>query len=254
VGVPHNRISDDSSWNFGLVHAEKHNGLASVLAPDVPNGLFCEQMVTLCDARLYGILDLSYVDPVAAVATAGRMIEGGVQVLQLRAKGHAPSDIEDLAGRVATECRAAGVPFIVNDLPTLARAVGADGVHVGQDDLGLAEARTLAGGIVGKSTHSLAQAIAACGEGADYIGFGPLFATPTKPTYPPVGLAQIRAVHHAVNLPIFCIGGIHTHNLREVLDAGAVRVVLVSGILQSADIVKTCRELRKALGGRDGQA
>ncbi|MEP6955687.1 MAG: thiamine phosphate synthase, partial [Chthoniobacterales bacterium] len=124
-----------------------------------------------------------------------------------------------------------------------ARAVGAEGVHVGQDDLAIAEARELAGGecFVGRSTHSVAQAQQAKAEGADYIGFGPLFATPTKPDYIPIGLEEVEHVHQLVTLPIFCIGGIKLANLPQVIAAGARRVVIVSGLLGAADIAQYAR-------------
>jgi thiamine-phosphate pyrophosphorylase len=126
---------------------------------------------------------------------------------------------------------------------------GAAGAHVGQDDLSLADARKFAGdqAIIGKSTHSLAQAVAAQREGADYIGFGPLFATPTKPDYTPIGLDEIRAVHQLVSLPIFCIGGIKRENLPEVLAAGAQRVVIVSGILLAEDPEAYSRDCSRML-------
>jgi thiamine-phosphate pyrophosphorylase len=192
----------------------------------------------LSRCRLYGILDLSYVDPGDAVEVAGSLVHGGVDLLQLRAKGRAPDDIEKLAIGLLTVTGKAGVPLIVNDHPAIARSVGAEGVHLGQDDLSIAEAREIVGldCAVGKSTHSLDQAIRAFYEGADYIGFGPLFATPTKPDYPPIGLNQIPKVHEAVRIPIFCIGGIKLDNLPKVIEAGAQRVVIVSGLLQAGDI------------------
>src|SRR6185312_8114633 len=100
--------------------------------------------------------------------------------------------------------------------------------------------------LIGKSTHSFEQALAAQEEKADYIGFGPLFATPTKPDYPPIGLSDIGAVHDQVRLPIFCIGGIKLENLRTVVAAGAHRVVIVSGLLQAPDITahaRACKDL-----------
>jgi thiamine-phosphate pyrophosphorylase len=100
---------------------------------------------------------------------------------------------------------------------------------------------------VGKSTHSLEQAVAAQKEDADYIGFGPLFATPTKPDYPPIGLSAIRKVHNAVRIPVFCIGGIKRENLPSVMAAGAKRVVIVSGILQAPDIANYARACKKLL-------
>jgi thiamine-phosphate pyrophosphorylase len=102
--------------------------------------------------------------------------------------------------------------------------------------------------MIGKSTHSLPQAIAAASEDTDYLGFGPLFATPTKMDYPPIGLEDIRAVQEAVRKPVFCIGGIKLENLRTVLDAGARRVVIVSGILQAGDVTAYCRKVKAMLG------
>jgi thiamine-phosphate pyrophosphorylase len=204
----------------------------------------------LDDARLYGILDLSYVARRDAKAMAERMIEGGVQVLQLRAKALGTGEIIELGTELAPLCRDAAVPFIINDYPHVAAMIGADGVHVGQEDAGVAGARQATDRpiLVGKSTHSLDQAVEAAAEEPDYIGFGPLFATPTKPDYDPIGLDAIAAVHERVGIPIFCIGGIKRENLREVIAAGARRVVIVSGILGAEDVVEMCRSCREALG------
>ena len=122
-----------------------------------------------------------------------------------------------------------------------------EGVHVGQDDDPIAVVREKAGRnvIVGKSTHTLAQAIAAQSEGADYIGFGPIFATPTKPDYKPIGLADIKRVHVDVTLPIFCIGGIKIDNLDQVIAAGARRAVIVSGLLQAEDVAEYARTAKR---------
>lgn len=200
-------------------------------------------------ARLYGILDLSYVALSDAEDMAGRMLRGGVEVLQLRAKCHEPSSLVALATSLARQCRDAGAPMIVNDHPALARDCGADGAHIGQEDGRVADARALlgAGHFVGKSTHSFEQAVAAAAERPDYLGYGPLFATPTKPDYHPVGLADIRRVMAALTLPVFCIGGIKLGNLPVALAAGARRVAIVSGILQAADVVAYCRSVRSRL-------
>jgi thiamine-phosphate pyrophosphorylase len=204
---------------------------------------------TLGGCRLYGILDFGYVRPRLAADVAARMVEGGVDILQIRAKKLPEEQIVDIAQAVAPITRASGVPLILNDYPHLASRAGADGVHVGQDDLSVAEAREAIGApaIVGKSTHSVHQAIAAAAEGADYIGFGPLFSTPTKPDYAPIGLDQIRIVHERVSVPIFCFGGIKLENLASVLAAGAGRVVIVSGILQAADIARYTCAVQEAL-------
>jgi thiamine-phosphate pyrophosphorylase len=177
------------------------------------------------------------------------LIEGGVDLLQLRAKGRAPDEIEKLATRILPHTRKAGVPFIINDHPAIARSVGAQGVHLGQDDSSIAEAREIVGSecAVGKSTHTLDQAIRAFYEGADYIGFGPVFATPTKPDYPPIGLDEIPKVHDAVRIPIFCIGGIKLDNLPKVIEAGAQRVVIVSGLLRARDPAAYARAAKALL-------
>lgn len=210
----------------------------------------------LAKARLYGILDLGYVAEGSLERMAAQLCEGGVDVVQLRAKGREDFEIEEMANRVAPILRDAGVPFIINDHPELVPGVGADGAHVGQDDFTVADARWRAGRslagevpppIIGKSTHSVEQAVAAAAEGADYIGFGPLFPTPTKAGRPAIGLADIARVHSLVNVPVFCIGGVKLENLPEVIAAGARRVVLVSGILQARDVVAYCREAKAQL-------
>lgn len=209
-------------------------------------------MKSLADARLYGILDLGYVAAQDAPDMARRMVEGGVDVLQVRAKGWLAPDVLALAAAVRPWTAEAGVPLILNDHPFLVPRAGADGAHIGQDDGPLGAARSKAGDgkIVGRSTHSVEQALAARDEGADYLGFGPLFATPTKPDYHPIGLEDIATVHAAVtDRPVFCIGGIKRENLPEVMAAGARRVVIVSGILQAADVVAYCREVGEMLRG-----
>ena len=201
-------------------------------------------MKPFADTRLYGILDLGYVAATDAPEMACRMVEGGVDALQIRAKGLIAPDVLALAEAVRPFTAEAGVPLIINDHPFLVPRAGADGAHIGQDDGPITAARQKAGAgkIVGRSTHSVEQALAARDEGADYLGFGPLFATPTKPDYRPIGLEDIARVHAEVtDRPIFCIGGIKLENLPEVIAAGARRVVIVSGILRAADVVGYCR-------------
>ena len=214
--------------------------------------------LALRQARLYGILDLGYVDPDGLVAATEQMCAGGVDVIQLRAKNHSELEVEEVGNELIRITEAAGIPLIINDHPHLVPSIGAQGAHVGQDDFTVEDARWRAGRaltdevpkpIIGKSTHSFAQAVAAEAEGADYIGFGPLFPTPTKAGRPAIGLEEIRRVHEAVNIPIFCIGGIKLENLETVIAAGARRVVIVSGILQAPDIAGYCRAVKGMLGG-----
>ncbi len=202
-------------------------------------------MRELRDCRLYGILDLGYVNEHDVERVAERMLAGGVDILQLRAKAMPRELIAKIASRLMRITTSAGAPLIVNDHPE----IPADGAHVGQDDLSVSEARKITGKgrIVGKSTHSFEQAVKAEESGADYIGFGPLFATPTKPDYTAIGLDDIRRVHERARIPIFCIGGIKLENLNSVLSAGASRVVIVSGILLAADIEGYARQAKNIL-------
>jgi thiamine-phosphate pyrophosphorylase len=200
-------------------------------------------MRALYDCHLYGIIDLGYVEESNAGRAAEAMIKGGVDLIQLRGKEKTVDELVDLAEELHELASRSSTPLIVNDHAEIARTVPVEGVHVGQDDDSVAIARRKAGRavVVGKSTHSLEQARAAQREGADYIGFGPIFATPTKPDYPPIGLADIRRVHAEVSLPIFCIGGINVDNLQSVIDAGANRVVMVSALLKAHSIVDYAR-------------
>jgi thiamine-phosphate pyrophosphorylase len=203
----------------------------------------------LSDCRLYGFIDLVYVGIAAAERVARAMIDGDVDLIQLRAKRQSLEEIVDLAGALHQITSRAGVPLIVNDHAEVAAKVPVEGVHLGQDDDSLAHARKKAGRhvLVGKSTHSLEQAVAAEREGADYIGFGPIFETPTKPDYQPIGLTGIKRVHNEVTVPIFCIGGIKIDNLGQVMAAGAKRVAIVSGLLKALDIAKYARACKALL-------
>ncbi len=202
-------------------------------------------------AVLYCILDLGYTPEPDAGKVASSLLRGGADLLQLRAKNHDLATIRRVAEELLPLCREAGVPFILNDFPDLAASLDADGVHLGQDDGRLATARSLIGPgkIIGRSTHSLDQARAALAEGADYIGFGPLFPTPTKLGRPGIGLENIASMEREVGaeIPAFCIGGINRSNLPEVLFAGARRVVVVSDLLTASDVEGAAREIKSAI-------
>jgi len=193
--------------------------------------------------RLYAIIDLSYVSDNQAPAILKKLIDGGIDVVQLRGKNRSVNELAAVAEQLLEQTMAANIPFIINDHAAVADRVGVQGVHVGQDDDSIAQVRSAVERplIVGKSTHSVTQAVAAEREGADYIGFGPLFPTPTKPDYLPIGLDSIREVHRQVKIPIFCIGGINIDNLQRVIDAGANRVVMVSALLKAHSIVDYAR-------------
>jgi thiamine-phosphate pyrophosphorylase len=206
------------------------------------------------DWRLYAILDLAYVATRDRLATTLKLIAGGADLLQLRAKNFEIAEIREVAKEIIPICRETGVPFIINDHPELAAELDADGVHIGQDDGTLAAAREIVGSgkIIGRSTHSLAQARAALDEGFDYIGFGPLFPTPTKLGRPGIGLADIIAMQSEVGskIPAFCIGGIKRGNLAEVLEAGAQRVVIVSDLLTAEDVESATLQVRQMIMNR----
>src|SRR5436309_1286399 len=177
-------------------------------------------MSALTECRLYGIIDLSYVERRDAARIVEQMIEGGVDLIQLRGKNKSIGELMELAAELHELTAKSSTPLIANDHAEIARRVPVEGVHIGQDDDSIEIVRQKATRdiLVGKSTHSLEQARAAERAGADYIGFGPIFATPTKPDYAPIGLENIRRVHTEVNLPIFCIGGINIDNFTSVID------------------------------------
>ena len=189
--------------------------------------------------RLYAILDLGYVAPEDAVDKTIALLNGGADLLQLRAKGVGRETIRKVALKVMPLCWEVEVPFILNDDPNLAAELDTDGVHIGQDDGSFADTRAIVGDdmLIGRSTHSLEQARAALKEGFDYIGFGPLFPTPTKQGRPGIGIEDIAQMEKEVGseIPAFCIGGIKRSNLDEVLAAGARRVVIVSDLLTAPD-------------------
>jgi len=201
-------------------------------------------MRALRECRLYGIIDLGYIPRLRDCSRiVEQMVTGGVDLIQLRGKGKSVDALVDLASEIHEITVRSDMPLIVNDHAQIAAQVPVEGVHVGQGDDSIVVARQKAGRhlIVGKSTHSLAQARTARDEGADYIGFGPIFATPTKPDYKPIGLDDIRQVYLEVSVPIFCIGGINVDNLQQVIDAGAKRVVMVSGLLKAHSLVDYAR-------------
>lgn len=204
----------------------------------------------LASCRLYGIVDMGYTKPDQVEARTHALIDGGVRIIQLRAKGVELAQVKAWAIAMQAICRDRGAIFVLNDYPEMAAEIGADAVHVGQDGGSLAEVRRVVGEgvIVGRSTHSLEQAIQARQEGADYIGFGPLFPTGTKPGRKSIGLADIAAAQEAAgDMPLFCIGGINETTLPSVLQAGARRVVIVSWLLQQEDIAGTAQAVIRQL-------
>ncbi len=202
----------------------------------------------LSQARLYAIVDFGYVAEGDVEKTTEALISGGADVIQLRAKGIAPEIIFSAAKKILPICKSSGIPFILNDFPEVAVELGADGVHIGQDDGSIADVRKLVGEemIIGRSTHSLAQAKQALKDAADYIGFGPLFPTPTKAGRPAIGLEEVSQMEAEVgrHLPAFCIGGIKPENLPQVIAVGARRAVVVSHLLLAEDVASATKQMR----------
>lgn len=207
------------------------------------------------DARfeLYGITDQPSSMGRDDVTVAKALIAGGISCLQYRAKKVHASEQWRMAAALRRVTLDAGIPFIINDRVDLALDCGADGVHLGQDDAPIAAARRLArlAGredlFVGRSTHSLAQAQAAAAEGADYIGYGPLYATNTKENnVPALGLGMLAQVLAAVPVPVVAIGGIKAAQLQAVAAEGARHCAVVTALTGADDIQAATRSLRAA--------
>jgi len=193
------------------------------------------RLYLVCDERPDGFLE-------AALC-------GGVDIVQLRVKGAEDARLVAAARRFAELCAAYGALLILNDRPDLVAAAGADGVHVGQDDMSVADARSLVGPdrLVGLSTHTLEQVDAAAKLDVDYIGVGPVYATPTKPGRPAVGLGLVSYATTRAPVPFFAIGGVNEQNVRAVAEAGAGRVAVVRALTEAPDPSRTALALRGAL-------
>ena len=200
------------------------------------------------DARLCLITDSRLLRgrPMSEVVEAA--IRGGADMIQVREKDMEDCEVIALARSLMAVTARYNVPLIVNDRPDIAAVVKAEGVHLGQEDMEIADARRIVGlgVIIGRSTHSIDEALKAQKEGADYIGVGPVFATSTKDVKP-VGPGYVREVARAVELPGFAIGGITSENIAQVLGAGGRHVAVASAILGADDPEEAARELRGAI-------
>lgn len=199
---------------------------------------------------LYPILDAGLLGARRCGAVVADLARGGARIVQIRAKGVSDRDLFALAQEALVAARESGVLLVVNDRPDVALMLGADGVHLGQDDLPPSEARRLlgAGAIVGLSTHTPAQLDAAAGEPVDYVAFGPVFPTATKrDAEPAVGLDRLRAARARTARPLVAIGGITTGNARETAAAGADGLAVISALLGAADLAAAARAFVAAL-------
>jgi thiamine-phosphate pyrophosphorylase len=195
----------------------------------------------LARARLYLVCDARPDEFLQAA------LRGGVDIVQLRMKEAAEDEVMSAGLRYRELCSEHGALFILNDRPDLAARLDADGVHVGQDDASVTSARALVGPdrLVGLSTHTPAQVREAAG--VDYIGVGPVHATPTKPGRPAVGLELVRHAAEHATVPFFAIGGISALNVAAVVGAGAVRIAVVRALTEAEDPERAARTLRRAL-------
>lgn len=220
-----------------------------------------DRRARLADARLYLVCD-SAPGGRALPEVLRPAIAGGVQVVQLRDKRLPDDELTAVANAARALCERLGALLIVNDRPLVAREVGADGAHVGQEDMPVAEVRELLGPdmLIGLSTHAPAEIDAASASAADgtplvdYIGVGPVHETPTKPGRPAAGLEPVRHAARSASVPFFAIGGLDAGNLSEVLAAGASRVVVLRAIAEAEDPESAARELRAQLDASEETA
>ena len=182
------------------------------------------------------------------------LVAAGVDIVQLREKEAEAGDVLRAAAPLLTACRESGVPLIINDRPDVALALGADGVHLGQNDVGAGIARRILGSdaIVGRSTHAAPEVDAelASPDALDYIAVGPVHATPTKPGRPGTGLDLVRYTAGQAEIPWFVTGGMDERTLPEALDAGARRIVVVRAICEATDPPGAAARLRELLDDR----
>ena len=181
-------------------------------------------------------------------ATLPRLVQdflaGGCRFVQLRMKDAPAHAVRSVAMAITALKRTQDFTFIVNDHPEVAVAVGADGVHVGSNDMPLSDVRGIVGPemLVGYSSHAIEEAQRAATSGADYVAFGAIFPTRTKgPGHPVQGLDRLRALVAAVDKPVVAIGGIDRTNVRDVIDAGASSIAMITGLSQAADVVEETR-------------
>jgi thiamine-phosphate pyrophosphorylase len=211
-------------------------------------------MKPLAECKLYAFVDAAYLHGRAPEFVAHQLCEGGADLIQLRAKDAPREVVVRMAQAIVPVARAAGVGLVINDHLDIAREVGAEICHLGQEDFfdgghqHVSELLNRGESLqVGLSTHAPAQAERAGAAGAHYVAIGPIYATGTKPTAKPVTLEYVRWAAMNVRVPWFAIGGINLQNLDAVLEAGARRICVVSAILNAQDISKACREFRSRL-------
>ncbi len=211
-------------------------------------------MKPLAECRLYAFVDTTCLRGREPGVVARQLCDGGADLIQLRAKQSSLADIRRMAEAILPVTRAAGVGLVINDHPDLARDVGAEFCHLGQEDFfdagrrRVSELRPASSSLgIGLSTHAPSEAQRALAAGADYIAIGPVYPTGTKPEAKPVTLECVRWAAANVQIPWFVIGGINLHNLDDVLAAGATRICVVSAILNADNVAEACRAFKARL-------
>ena len=202
--------------------------------------------------RLYAVTDRSWLKPGETLAEGVEtLLKAGVTCVQLREKGAEDAFILQEARELKALCHRYGVPFLVNDRPDLAQAVGADGVHVGQEDTGLTEARNLLGpnALLGGSAHTVEEALAAQAAGADYLGCGAVFGSGTKHNVSQMPLETLTAICQAVDIPVVAIGGVSLDNLPLLADTGIAGVAVISGLFAADDKTEAAQAFLRQLEG-----
>ena len=196
--------------------------------------------------RLYAVTDRAWAGGTEGLLRqVAEAIDGGAGIVQLREKHLGQADFLAEAERFVALCREKGAVSIINDNVDIAAQVGADGVHIGQEDLEAGRARELLGPdkVIGVSAHSVAEALAAQAAGADYLGIGAAFATGTKTDATPISRETIRAITAAVDIPVVAIGGISRDNILELRDCGLDGVAVVSALFAQTDVKAAAEEL-----------
>ena len=202
------------------------------------------------DCSIYAVIDRKACGARSTLEVTEECLRAKIEVIQLRNK---TEDVKEFYSDALSIRRIIGkrALFIINDRADIAKLSGAHGLHLGQDDLPISAARRVIGRqkLIGKSCHSLRQAILAEKEGADYISVGPIFKTPTKPHYNPVGINLLKQVRLRVRIPIVAIGGLDINNVMLIKETGLKRIAVVRAVCKSKNILKTADELRKAAFG-----
>jgi thiamine-phosphate pyrophosphorylase len=202
----------------------------------------------LRDCKLYVIIDRGIIKKRDCLEVANAALRGGADILQLRDKSSDDRSFLEHAKALKNLTKNYKRLFIVNDRVDIACIIGADGVHLGQEDMPIESARKiLKKGIIGISTHSVEQAKRAEKKGADYIGIGPIYKTEAKKAYLPIGPSVLHRISTVINAPFFAIGGISLNNIKKVKKAGAKRVAVISSAIMTADVDQSVRKLREAI-------